>query len=51
MGKYFSKIVRRRKKILNILNRRPFRQWGLATRLEHRRIKGNQKRKQKMGVS
>ena len=46
MEKYIKKIVQKGKRFLKIpkafhINR----QWGLASRLEHRRIKGRQKKK------
>ena len=37
-----------KKKISQITKKRPLRQWGLATRLKHTRIKGDQKKKQPM---
>jgi len=49
MKKSFPKFIQKSKNAFKIFSKVPLRQWGLASRLEHRRIKGNQKKKQKKG--
>lgn len=47
LGEYMKKYPTKQKKIKKSMRKKPIlRKWGLAARLEHRRIKGKQKRKQ-----
>lgn len=46
MKKYIDNLIQKGKKTFRIFKRYKPRNWGLAQRLEHRRIKGNQKKKE-----